>query len=58
MKKAIGVILILIGVLLAIILKMGPAKETKFLFTYGDWPLIIGALAILIPGLIIYNKNR
>ncbi|WP_165585237.1 hypothetical protein [Chryseobacterium soli] len=58
MKKAIGVILILIGVVLAIILKMGPAEETSFLFTYGEWPLIIGTLAILIPGLIIYNKNR
>lgn len=58
MKKAIGIILIIIGVVLAIILKMGPAKETSFLFTYGEWPLIIGALAIIIPGLIIYNNNR
>lgn len=58
MKKAIGIILILIGVTLVFIIKAGPAKETGFLFTYGDWPLMLAALACLIPGLIIYNKNR
>lgn len=58
MKKAVGIFLILIGVSLVFILKVGPSKETNFLFTYGDWPLIVGGLICLIPGLIIYNKNR
>jgi len=58
MKKAIGIILIIIGVLLAFILKMGPAIETKFLFVFGVWPLIIGALIITISGLILYTKNK
>lgn len=57
MKKALGIILIVIGSLLALILKMGPAKETSFLFKLGDWPLIVLALLCLIPGLIIYKKN-
>jgi len=58
MKKIIGIILILIGFLIVAILKIGPSKETNFLFTYGNWPLIGSALALLIPGLIVYNKNR
>ncbi|WP_157859450.1 hypothetical protein [Chryseobacterium angstadtii] len=58
MKKTLGIILILIGFILVVILKMGPAKETNFLFLYGDWPLIGVALICLVPGLILYNKNR
>lgn len=48
----------LIGFVWVCILKVGPATETSFLFTYGDWPLIVAALAFLIPGIIIYNKNK
>lgn len=58
MKKLIGIILILIGFALVVIMKMGPAKETTFLFNYGIWPLIIGALVILVSGLLLYNKNK
>lgn len=58
MKKLTGIILILLGFALAFILKAGPAKETSWMYTYGDEPLIIAALVCLIPGLIIYNKNR
>lgn len=58
MKKTSGILLILIGFLMVVILKIGPAQETKFLFIFGEWPLIGGAFALLIPGIIIYNKNR
>lgn len=57
MKRAIGIILIIIGFSLAVIMKIGPAKETKFLFEYGIWPLIITALLCLIPGLTLYRKR-
>lgn len=57
MKRAIGIILIIIGFSLAVIMKIGPAKETKFLFVYGIWPLIITALLCLIPGLTLYRKR-
>jgi uncharacterized integral membrane protein len=58
MKKLLGIILILIGFALVVILKMGPAKETGFLFDYGEWPLIAAALVVLISGLVLYNKNK
>lgn len=58
MKKAIGVVLILIGFGLAVITKIGPAKETAWMFSYGIWPLLIAAALFLIPGLILYNKGR
>lgn len=58
MKKLLGILLILIGFALVVIMKMGPAKETAFLFNYGIWPLIIGALVILVSGLALYNKNK
>ncbi|MGG5210616.1 hypothetical protein ACQWU4_16950 [Chryseobacterium sp. MIQD13] len=58
MKKAMGVILIIIGSLLTFIMKLGPAKETVWLFTYGIWPLIIVAAILLITGLLLYNRNR
>lgn len=57
MKKAIGIILIIIGFSLAVIMKIGPTKETGFLFEYGIWPLIIVAALCLIPGLILYRKR-
>ncbi|ULT25975.1 hypothetical protein KUH03_03080 [Sphingobacterium sp. E70] len=50
--------LILIGFALVVILKIGISKETAWMFEYGNWPLIILALALLVPGLILYNKNR
>lgn len=58
MKKALGLILILIGFAIAFILKIGPSKETSWMFAYGNWPLIIIGAVCIIPGLIIYNKNR
>ncbi|GAA4181161.1 MULTISPECIES: hypothetical protein [Sphingobacterium] len=58
MKKALGIMLILIGFALVVILKIGISKETAWMFEYGNWPLIILALALLVPGLILYNKNR
>ncbi|MBA5792470.1 MULTISPECIES: hypothetical protein [unclassified Flavobacterium] len=58
MKKFLGIILIIIGCCLALILKLGPAKETKFLFEFGVWPLIIAALAVTGIGLVLYNKNK
>lgn len=58
MKKALGILLIIIGFALAFIMKVGPAKETKILFEYGIWPLIIAALIFSISGLILYNKNK
>ncbi|MDX8572050.1 hypothetical protein OZ666_10190 [Elizabethkingia sp. HX QKY] len=58
MKKILGIILIIIGFCITVVVKIGPSEETKWVFTYGDFPLIIIALAIIVPGLIIYNKNR
>ncbi|MBB6369668.1 hypothetical protein [Chryseobacterium shigense] len=58
MKKVIGIILIVIGACLAFIMKMGPAEETVWMFTYGIWPVIIAALILLITGLSLYNRNR
>lgn len=58
MKKTIGVILIIIGFGLAVMLKIGPAKETAWMYQFGEWPLIILAVVFLIPGLILYNKSR
>jgi len=58
MKKALGIILIIIGFCLTVIVKIGPSKETSWLFGYGELPPILLAAAIIIPGWIIYNKNR
>ncbi|MCT3898385.1 hypothetical protein [Elizabethkingia anophelis] len=58
MKKISGIILIIIGFFITVLVKVGPSEETKWVFTYGDLPPIIIALAFIIPGLIIYNKNR
>lgn len=58
MKKALGIILIIIGFCLTVIVKIGPSKETSWLFGYGDLPLLLLAATIIIPGWIIYNKNR
>ncbi|UIR56694.1 hypothetical protein LZQ00_02495 [Sphingobacterium sp. SRCM116780] len=58
MKKTIGVFLILIGSCLAFIMKVGPAKETAWMFIYGIWPLILIAGILLITGLVLYNRNR
>ncbi|UWX61780.1 hypothetical protein N0B40_05735 [Chryseobacterium oranimense] len=58
MKKVIGILFILIGALLAFIIKLGPAGETSWMFTYGIWPLIIVAAILLITGLSLYNRNR
>ncbi len=57
MKKTIGTILILIGFAFAVVLKIGPSKETGFLFEYGIWPLIIAAILCIIPGFILYRKR-
>ncbi|WP_157845073.1 hypothetical protein [Chryseobacterium indologenes] len=58
MKKALGIILIIIGFCLTVVVKIGPSKETSWLFGYGDLPPLLLAVAIIIPGLIMYNKNR
>ena len=58
MKKALGIILIIIGFCLTVIVKIGPSRETSWLFGYGELPPILLAAAIIIPGWIIYNKNR
>ncbi|HFK5565234.1 TPA: hypothetical protein ACG0AB_000712 [Elizabethkingia anophelis] len=58
MKKISGIILNIIGFCITVLVKVGPSEETKWVFTYGDLPPIIIALAFIIPGLIIYNKNR
>ncbi|CAI9679547.1 MULTISPECIES: hypothetical protein [Elizabethkingia] len=58
MKKISGIILIIIGFCITVLVKVGPSEETKWVFIYGDLPPIIIALAFIIPGLIIYNKNR
>ncbi|MBB6332833.1 peptidoglycan/LPS O-acetylase OafA/YrhL [Chryseobacterium sediminis] len=58
MKKIVGIILIIIGFCLVVVVKIGPSRETSWLFKYGELvPMLIGA-AILIPGLVMYNKNR
>lgn len=58
MKKLLGIILMIIGFALVVCLKMGPARETEFLFSYGEWPLIAAALVVLVSGIVIYNKNK
>ncbi|MCT3646428.1 hypothetical protein HZQ44_04610 [Elizabethkingia anophelis] len=58
MKKISGIILIIIGFCITVLVKVGPSEETKWVFTYGDLAPIIIALAFIIPGLMIYNKNR
>lgn len=58
MKKISGIILIILGFCITVVIKMGPSRETEWMFTYGIWLPIIIALALIIPGLIIYNKNR
>ncbi|WP_167510761.1 hypothetical protein [Chryseobacterium sediminis] len=58
MKKIVGIILIIIGFCLVVVVKIGPSRETSWLFKYGELvPMLMGA-AILIPGLVMYNKNR
>ncbi|MFZ4931074.1 hypothetical protein [Chryseobacterium sp. Mn2064] len=58
MKKTLGIILILIGFCLTVIVKIGPSKETSWMFTHGDVPPMLFAVAVMIPGMILYNKNR
>ncbi|WP_172625745.1 DUF6903 family protein [Chryseobacterium panacisoli] len=58
MKKITGIILIIIGFCLVVIIKIGPSKETSWLFKYGELAPMLMGVAILIPGLIMYNKNR
>jgi hypothetical protein len=57
-KKYLGIILILIGFAFVFVLKVGPAEETLWMFTYGDWPLLLLSLLCLIPGLVLYNRYR
>ena len=45
MKKILGIILIIIGFCITVLVKIGPSEETKWVFTYGDLPPIIIALA-------------
>ncbi|WP_165852290.1 hypothetical protein [Chryseobacterium pennae] len=58
MKKTLGIIMIIIGFCLTVIVKIGPSKETSWMFRYGELPLLLIAAAIIIPGFILYNKNR
>lgn len=58
MKKTLGIILIIVGFCLALVIKIGPSKETGWLFSFGIWPPLIVAIVCLIPGYILYNKNR
>lgn len=58
LKKNLGIALILVGFALVFVLKIGPSNETLWMFTYGDWPLIVLSLLCLIPGLSLYNKYR
>ncbi|MDR6920984.1 MULTISPECIES: hypothetical protein [Chryseobacterium] len=58
MKKTLGIILIIIGFCLTVIVKIGPSRETSWLFGYGELPPILLAAVMIIPGWIIYNKNR
>ncbi|MDR2235441.1 MAG: hypothetical protein LBE92_04915 [Chryseobacterium sp.] len=58
MKKTLGIILIIIGFCLTVVVKIGPSKETSWVFGYGDLPPMFLAAALIIPGLVLYNKNR
>ncbi|SDJ65500.1 hypothetical protein SAMN05421542_4042 [Chryseobacterium jejuense] len=58
MKKTLSIIMIIIGFCLVVIIKIGPSKETSWLFAYGDWVPMIVAAAIIIPGWIMYKKSR
>lgn len=58
MKKTLGIIMIVIGFCLAVVIKIGPSKETSWLFVYGELAPLLIAAAILIPGWIMYNKNK
>ncbi|MFP3833416.1 DUF6903 family protein [Chryseobacterium sp. SIMBA_028] len=58
MKKTLGVILIILGFCLVMVIKIGPSRETSWLFKYGELAPMLMGVAILIPGLILYNKNR
>ncbi|WP_164975852.1 MULTISPECIES: hypothetical protein [unclassified Chryseobacterium] len=58
MKKIAGIIMIIIGFCLTVIVKIGPSKETSWLFRYGELVPLLVAIAIIIPGWIMYNKNR
>jgi hypothetical protein len=57
-KKIIGIILILIGFCLTVVVKIGPSKETSWLFRYGEVPPLLLAAALIIPGLVMYDRNR
>ncbi|CAM3942303.1 hypothetical protein OZ664_18220 [Elizabethkingia sp. HX WHF] len=56
--KILGIILIIIGFCITVVVKIGPSEETKWIFTYGDLLPMITALVLIVPGLIIYKKNR
>ncbi len=58
MKKTLGIILIIIGFCLVVVIKIGPSKETSWLFRYGELSPLLIAAAMTIPGMIIYNKNK
>ncbi|MEG0928543.1 MULTISPECIES: hypothetical protein [Chryseobacterium] len=58
MKKTLGIILVIIGFCLVVVIKIGPSKETSWLFKYGELAPMLAGAAILIPGFIMYNKNR
>lgn len=58
MKKALGITLIIIGFCLVVVIKIGPSRETSWLFKYGELAPMLAGAAILIPGWILYNKNR
>ncbi|MGU3373515.1 DUF6903 family protein [Chryseobacterium sp. M5A1_1a] len=57
MKKALGIILIILGFCLVMVIEIGSSRETSWLFKYGELlPMLVG-VAIMIPGLILYNKK-
>ncbi|MBO9694415.1 MULTISPECIES: hypothetical protein [unclassified Chryseobacterium] len=58
MKKTLGVILIIISFCLIVVIKIGPSRETSWLFRYGELPPMLIGAAVLIPGWLMYNKNR
>jgi hypothetical protein len=58
MKKILGIVLILIGFCLTVVVKIGPSKETSWMFAYGDIPPLLIAVVTIIPGIILYNKYR
>lgn len=58
MKKTLGITMIIIGFCLAVVVKIGPSKETSWLFGYGELPPLLIAAAFVIPGWVMYNKNR